>query len=219
MRKRFEEIAPHLFKKKKFSYRQIETYCKQAVKRIYLYRITISATKFNCLKKILSTVEKVIIDECDTTGDFYKNFLIFCKYLKGLNIKTYHNPNENIVISADNRWLTRKYSALEHIELYNKKSIKIDELKIFFQQNRNFRSFATNSTLLLKNLDFFEKTDIKLEMLAIRFDGNHLAVVCDNLNAVYERGVFQQLHWYTERAFNQMAVKFFSIHSELCTRL
>ncbi|XP_055305039.1 uncharacterized protein LOC129569870 [Sitodiplosis mosellana] len=75
----------------------------------------------------------------------------------------------------------------------------------FFKQNPNVRSFATNSAFLTANLDLFRTTDIRLDKLAIRFDGNHFLEICETLKSLHERGAFQRLHWYTKSLPSQVA--------------
>ncbi|XP_055302478.1 uncharacterized protein LOC129568518 [Sitodiplosis mosellana] len=191
-------------------YQTIERHCNQPITEILLGAITISTAKVNCLKKVLQTVERVKIEGCAIHDDFYRNFLKLCTNLKVLCVRTdpcdyLHNPNgDHILIGADNGWLTRKYPTLQHLELSHRNALKIDQLKEFFVQNPNVRSFATNSTLFLENWDLFRMTNIKLDALAVRFDRKQLTEIYDNLNTLHYHGVYQRLHWYAEQVSDEM---------------
>ncbi|XP_055304999.1 uncharacterized protein LOC129569843 [Sitodiplosis mosellana] len=180
-------------------YRNVKSYCNKPIKQIRLGDTILSVAKVNCLKKLLRTVECVKLERCRINGDFYENFLKFCINIKGLHVgSSYHrNPNgDHILIGVDNGWLTRKYPTLEHLEVTRGLARRVDELKIFFEQNPNVRSFATDSTFLEENFDLFRTTKIKLDLLAIWDNSASVTAFRDNLNSLHERGVFQRLHWY-----------------------
>lgn len=184
---------------------RIKSHCTQPIKQIYLEQTTLSIAKVNCLKKVLSTVERVKLDNCKINGNFYEKFLKFCPNLKALCIRTtrYYNPNgDHIVMGINNDWLCEKYPTLERLEIIHIFSSKINQLKTFFVENPNIRSFAINLIFLAANLDLFETDDIKLDVLAIRFDGkvDDLTRLIDKLNSFH---VFKRLH--TNGCTEQMA--------------
>lgn len=191
-------------------YRQIRIYRSQPVKQLSLNKVKLSAEKVNCLKNVLRTVEHLNIDHCELGGNFNENLLQFCNNLKVLCIEMGNrNPKgvNHILIGAEYGWLSLKHSKLERLRLVYRNSAKIDELKTFFIENPNVRSFATNYTFLLENLNVFTTTDIKLDTLAVQFDGkdNNWTALCNNLNALHGRGVFQRLHLYAKETSDQLA--------------
>lgn len=109
-----------------------------------------------------------------------------------------------------NDWLRRKYPTLEHLELAHKQPIKIDELKMFFEQNPNVHSFAIDADLLWTNRCLFLTGDMKLEQFAVYCHCFNCDVRPDMLvnllNRLYERGFYQRLHLYTgSNFFDQIA--------------
>ncbi|XP_055305041.1 uncharacterized protein LOC129569872 [Sitodiplosis mosellana] len=184
-------------------YRHIKAYFNQSIKEIYLVNATLSNAKVNCLKKVLYTVEYVKMDDCTINGNFYKKVLKFCSSLKVLCI---YGCQLGRSTRHPNGWLTRKYPTLQRLEVIQTFTRKVDELKTFFAQNPNVRSFAIDSVSLGKNLDLFKTTDVKLDVLEIRFDGNKdsLTELRDNLNFLHEFGVFQRLHLYTKRVSDKV---------------
>lgn len=176
------------------AYRYIETYCSQPIKQIHLVRTTLSVAKVNCLKKVLLTVECVILDNCTISGGFYQNFLKFCGNIKKLCIHSGHVRNAggyHILIGTDNDWLTRKYPTLEHLDMQHDFTQKIVELKTFFKQNPNVRNFTTYSNFFLENLEFFR--NIKLDKLEIGVESKDRTKICKHLITLHGHGVFHRL--------------------------
>lgn len=192
-------------------YQQVETYCNESVKQIYLEQTILSIAKVNCLKRILCTIEHVTIVNCKIDGDLYEKFLKFCKKLVMLCLRDCHSKYEGVLIGIDNTWSTRKYPTLKSLELSNESSShsniqKLVELKTFFTKNPNVHGFGIDCQHLLKNSDFFDTADIKLDTLGIRYNlsnENYMLELTNYLNALHERNVFQRLHWYTKEAFTQ----------------
>ncbi|XP_055325684.1 uncharacterized protein LOC129579559 [Sitodiplosis mosellana] len=174
-------------------YRQIKSYRNEPIKQIRLGGTTLSVAKVNCLKKLLRTVKCVKLERYSIKGDLYEKFLKFCTNIKTLSVGYCYMRNGN----HNDGWLTRKYPTLQHLEVTGGIARKFDELKTFFEQNPNVRSFAIKSSLLEKNWDMFRTTNIKLDVLAIWFDSANVTTFRDNLNSLHGRGVFQRLHWYS----------------------
>lgn len=186
-------------------FRVVQEHCNPLIKQIHLKCTNLSVAKIKCLEKVLPSVERVIVDDCKLNGDLYKSLLKFCTNLKVLCVVSdsggcNHNPNiSQNMIGKNNNWLTQKYPKLERLKLIQRNGPpKINELKIFFEENPNVRSFTIDSTFFLENYDLFKTTNIKLEMLAIRFNGKDFTTFCDNLNSLHERGIFKRLHLHTE---------------------
>ena len=86
-------------------YRNVETYSNQTIKQIFLFDTVLTDDKVNCLKRILHTVERVVMVRCKISGDFYEKFLKFCTNVKVLCVRPnwWCDPNcDHVLIGTDN---------------------------------------------------------------------------------------------------------------------
>lgn len=142
-------------------YRNIETNSTVSITQLGIFYNHLSRNKIEYLKETLSKLDSLKLYHCSAYGEFYAELLNFCTSLKRLYLglplgkcldyfeKTHFH--DGIMIGTGNDWLLRKYPTLEHLELCQPEPFKINELKSFFDQNPNIRSFGINDTLLLKN--------------------------------------------------------------------
>lgn len=106
--------------------------------------------------------------------------------------------NKPVIIGDNNDWLLRTYPTLEHLELTELYNLDGDELKTFFTQNPNVRTFSTDSHSLWENRETFLACDVTLDKLAVEFTSKDLAdSVINLLTQLFDRGFFKRLHVYS----------------------
>lgn len=181
-----------IYENKDEIFKFIATKCK-VLKQIRFISIVLTPECVQIIKETLQQIETIQIICTDVNESFRQGFLKCCTHLKSLSLRDF-NP-ESIIIGTDNEWLRQKYSTLVHLELDLPNAGIIKELKIFFEQNENIRSFATNVEFLWKNREFFE---VKLDDLAVvgQMNDNIIAL----LNDFHRCRVFKRLYMYNMRA-------------------
>lgn len=142
-------------------------------------------------------------DFIDEKKEFYTSFLQYCTNIKNLCIYERKRPtdifqpkNEHI-IGIDNSWLTRKYPTLESLELVG--GTEINELTTFFELNTNLKRFALTQEMLRPNGNIFINTKLKLDILSIMCFAETFSELRNLLNALYEHGLYKELHLYFPR--------------------
>lgn len=166
--------------------------CK-SLKAIHFMHTTLTARKIRCIKKILEKIETLNIIGGKVNGDLHGALLNRCPNLKCLSIQ-----NVKIKSSFDsvNDWLLKVYPKLKHFELIGYKNLRMNEIKSFFTI-QNIRSFSTNAYLIDHFWTGFKEFDINLDDLTILIEYNErkmIQSICDELNALHDRGFFQRLH-------------------------
>lgn len=163
---------------------------------------------FEYVKKILNSVELLEMSDCIVNGDFYENCLKYCPNLKTICVtRSDRMRDKSIIIGSGNDWLLRKYPKLENLELTDSYKLESNELKIFFTQNPNVRTFSTDSRTLWENRHAFIGADIKLDKLAIdiyqmkTIDTNNQPIcmvdsIHNLLGQLYEKGIYKWLDLY-----------------------
>lgn len=154
-----------------------------------------------CIKNVLSEIEFIELDEYFNRDEFYEKCLCHCPKLKSLSVKRSVKIRDKlIIIGSGNDWLLRKYPTLEHLELTDMYEILGGELKVFFEQNPNVRTFSTDSKSLWDNRDSFLACNANLDQLAVEFRGKEIAItiaVYNLLNELHENGCYKKLHVYS----------------------
>lgn len=169
--------------------------CNQILKQVRFLRMELSDVELNRVEKMLQHAEAVIIDDCTVKPIFYFEFPKMCPNLKRLHVHrtTLHyntskrNANESIF------W---QFPALEHLEWI---STNGDELKIFFEQNPNVRSFTTNANNLWESRDLFLECQVQLDDLSIEMgapteEPQTTGQTFKLLKELHKRGSFKRLH-------------------------
>lgn len=203
------------------AYRFVGENCSNSIKHFRAYG-SLPVGGFKYIEGILKGVEVLEMNECLIGGEFYEDHLKYCPNLKSLNITRSGRIRDNsIIIGNGNEWLLRKYPSIKHFELVEFYGLKRNELKVFFDQNRNIRTFCTDSKGLWENKDSILGSDIKLDTLAVDmyqsklFDSNDQPIsmvdsVYDLLAALHARDFHKYLHLYL-LFVNQLHI------SKLCT--
>lgn len=158
-------------------------------------------------QQLLAQVESIEIDWPLKNCEFH-DFLKNCTRLKHLKLYCHYDED---MIANENEWLRRKYPTVEHIEIndwYYENQSNSFELKSFFEQNPNVRSFSCTPNYLWKNQHWMLASDIKIERLDIKYidsdysDYDGVGLVCNLLKDLHERGFYQRLsihipgRWY-----------------------
>lgn len=219
--------------------RYIESHSEQFESIIHINFESFDLTRagVNCLQQILSKLEIVQFKQCTLQCHFYEAFLKHCTNLQRLYIQ---NDPGTFIECEGNEWLLQRYPMLEHLELFPKKSTKINisELNTFFELNPNCRSFSTSSLLLLRNQDDFMSSTIKLDVLEIKENGHgffndfghlnirdfrnvrdfgdkgrRLSTLFKLLNQLYERGFYKQLHLRMSGIDQKSTDKLINLHA------
>lgn len=206
-----------------------------SMNHIYLVCVySLNKTRIRCIQQVLSKVETVQVRNSTVEGDFYETLLKFCGNLKQLYVQEAdvgHRRSWNNQID-NNKWLLHSYASLEHFELIPKSSYHIPELIPFFERNQSVRSFSTSSTCLWNHKDEFLKSNVKLDILEVKFfstyydvdsddsDFSIMSSICNLLNELYERGFYKRLHFYVPRLNHKCSELLVSVHGleKLCIK-
>lgn len=184
------------------SFRDIAATFK-SLTEIHLVGVRLTAPKIECLKGILEKIEFLKTRDVEIKVDFL-DLLKFCTNLKRLsirNLKTINDSDEpynrSSILAAD--WLCRKYPKLEHFELIDVENFKFIELLEFFKQNRNIRSFSTDTKFLSRFEHLITEADVSLDDLTIVRDCKDELVnqsITIQLNHLHKLGFYKRLHWH-----------------------
>lgn len=175
--------------------RYIETNYSQWLKQIHLISVILPVDlKTASINRVFYNVEILEINKCTLNGDLYENLLEFCPNVKRLCLRY-----SDSVTDMKNRWLTQKYSNIEHLEwLKLKNEMPIDQLYGFFKRNSHIQSFATTASFLWNQRHSFPK-NLELDNLAvmINYSSRSLAyLVLDLLVAFEKSNFYKHLHLY-----------------------
>ncbi|XP_055304997.1 uncharacterized protein LOC129569842 [Sitodiplosis mosellana] len=171
-------------------FQNVEANCGASIKHITL-RLYLSPLKIKCLKGVLQQIEGIRLQNCSIAGEFHDKFLRFCKNLRGLCVSDITGR----MMGNGNDWLLRKYPTLEHFGLATG-AVKIDELKVFFEQNPNIRSFETRADFLWANKEMFMAANaMQLDTLTIfaNYCNKKKHSLYNLLNKLHENGFYKQL--------------------------
>ncbi|XP_055326435.1 uncharacterized protein LOC129580229 [Sitodiplosis mosellana] len=143
----------------------------------------------DCIKDKLDKVETIHFH-----SNNYSAFLSHEDLLTFLpNLKTLHNKR---ACSIQDKWLHNHYPKLERLMLNNPEEILTDTVGIFFDKNPQLQSFQTDHRFLLKNSDTFLKSNMKLDVLSIRYElDDGLNGVCSLLSKLYDNGFYKRLEF------------------------
>lgn len=158
------------------------------LKHLELVGITLTEPRIKCFEHILNELETISMERCrcDIDGGVYENLLKQCKKLKSLKI------GDEFVIAC----LPHKYpETLQRLDILSyDKRFGNDELKIFFELNRNVRNFAINSKCISANRQSLMESNIKLDDLTVKYvsawEFNSI------LSDLHQRGFYHRLHYY-----------------------
>lgn len=155
----------------------------------------------DCVRDILKNVKTLKFIDSKLNGEFHEIFLKHCAHLKRLSVRDIdlNGIQQNAIIGKSNDWLDKTYSSLEHFEVESQRGI--DKVIDFLQNNSNIQRFSTNIDFLAENRDFFLKSKIKLNILAIMHANTNknqtqFDAVVKQLEQLKESGIFQHLHLY-----------------------
>lgn len=179
----------------------------ESIRHIYWVCLQIDCEKVQYLRDIWSKIEYIQINQCTLQGDLYETLLKFCVNLKKINL---HDDLGCISPKENNAWLLRRYPLLEHVHLIPRQAFKIDELKTFFKNHPNIRSFSTSSNFLWENRHELFDSNVKFDTLEIEIwnkyfyfrasdctpDTISLKSICSLLNELHKNGFYKRLHFY-----------------------
>ncbi|XP_055326436.1 uncharacterized protein LOC129580230, partial [Sitodiplosis mosellana] len=155
-----------------------------SIRDISLDWFTMTESMIGCIKEKLNQIEVLHLRYLDMEIHLYEDFLQFCPNLKGLCVYYSHSKDN------DDEWMNRKYPKLQHFRLQKRDDLISHNLRHFFQQNDQLQSFGTNDRFLLTNSDTFINSNLKLDVLNIRYSVGNLEHVCDLLNNLHEIGFY-----------------------------
>lgn len=167
----------------------------KSLTEIYLSFVDLTDTRISRMKEILGQLEtvKLFSPNCSNKKlEFYDAFLRFCTNIKRLFIS---GPNR-----IGYNWLLQKYPTLEHLELICCGDRPTVELKTFFEQNPNVRTFTMDTKMILTNSHILKNTNARWDVLALSFHfPPEYGSFRDQINELYERGLFKEFHIYFYR--------------------
>lgn len=147
---------------------------------------------------VLKNVEAIHLHECEMVGNIFEVISNFCPKLKVIEV-------EDCRTNAD--LFLNHYPMLEHfIYLPLKDEPMINELKVFLERHNQLKQFQTDVRILYTNHDLLINTNIKLDILNVRyikFDHaipQHFDKFIELLNTLLTCGFFKKLsftNWLT----------------------
>lgn len=188
------------------AYQFVGENCTSSIKYFRVYG-ALPEGGFELLKDLLKTVEVFEFNECFLEGEFYENCLKYCPNVNTLSVtRSDRVRDKSTIIGSGNEWLLRKYSKLQNFELTESYKLKTNELKVFFEQNSNIKTFSTDSRTLWENRLSYMDSNAKLEKLTVdvyqtkTFDlNNHPISMIDCiyyfLYELYKRGFYRRLQY------------------------
>lgn len=198
----FERLIPNIVIVEDEDIDYVQRNCK-SLKKIIFDNDDLNGFQTESIKHILEKLEAVEM-MCDLDCSFDDFFLKFCKNLKYLIICYSCSVYENVMIGTENDWLRNKYPLLQYVEFsyYSLCKLKNDEIKIFFENNPNIRTFATDAKYLLENSSMLMETRAQLNVLSIdtknhfRYEltSNDRENLYDLLKELYNLGFYKRLH-------------------------
>lgn len=174
-----------------------------SMKKIYFSVVSINQSKIDCIKQILDNVEAIMLSECTIEDDLYEICLKFCPKLKRLSVVFYEG--------FQNQWLSQTYSSLEYLKLAGEVTFGFHDVKRFFENNPNCKSFWIDARYLMENRHSLSKSglkwcDLTVSMATTYADNmNHYLVLFEEL---YACGIYQRLHLFLNgKEWNQQFFK------------
>lgn len=169
----------------------------KSLTEIHFSFVDLTDTRISRMKEILGQLETVQLFSPNISNkklEFYDAFLQFCTNIKKLFICGPGRIGYN--------WLLRQYPTLEHLELIGCGDRPIVELKTFFKQNANVRTFAMDYEMILTNSHILKNTNARLDILVLStyYQPDH-GSFRDKINELYEQGLFKELHIYFYRIY------------------
>ncbi|XP_055309904.1 uncharacterized protein LOC129573437 [Sitodiplosis mosellana] len=169
-----------------------------SIKHLYIIRFELTLAQIEHIKPILPQLEVLRVQDCRFESDFYGSFVKYCVNLKWLCLENIDLKRpEFLVESVQNHWLHQEYPLLDHFKLTPRSGNKIIELKRFFEQNPNIRSFSISSFCLYENWLSLIDTKANLDVLFVDFNcwpRIYLDSIRDVLNFLHRRGFYKKLH-------------------------
>lgn len=174
----------------------------------------LDVTQFEGMSQILNHIESIEFICPFVNGDFYEDFLKHRTRLKHLMIRNFRAESA-VIIGNGNDWLSQCYPTLEHIGFdYTNRFFVRTELITFFEQNLNVRIFSIGFDFVWKNQEWMLQSNIKIEQLDIfnyyvsyRHNENNFELVCDLLNKLHQRGLYQRLHLYIDQCEQEVVTQ------------
>lgn len=162
----------------------IATNC-QSLKRIaFRFHLAIDEAKIECIKERLARIEDIRFLSMYPTQS-YEKILKHCSNLKIMVICS--------INLMDTAWLHQKYTMLEDIRIHYSHD-KLDDFKIFLEQNPNIRSFSCYAGFLIANEDWLLITNANLDYFnIIGIDGYNANRVFPLLKRLHKRQFFKKL--------------------------
>lgn len=189
------------------AYRHIGLNCGDSIKQLRVYG-SLTPLEFQHIKKILQSVEALEFNDCIIMDEFYENYLKLCPRLKSLSVsRSSKFRDRGTVVGTTNEWLLQSYPTIEHFELTELHDLELNELKVFFEQNPNIRTFSTDAKSLWINRELLKQTKVKFDIFAINIclskiidTSNRLITLKDSiyrlLVELYDFGFYERLHLY-----------------------
>lgn len=174
-----------------------EQYC--SLKTLVLCSIELTDTQIDFIKNVLSNVENLDLKRCTIYGDIYEKFLKYCPKLKCLRLHEILFEPED----TSNQFFQQTYTSLQYIDFstFQIFSITNNELKNFFEQNKDLKHFGISNHFLWTNRELFIESNAHLDSFCIRTEvSDEMAELpavefVNLLKVLYERGFFKSLHF------------------------
>lgn len=166
------------------------------IKQLTIHSIQLNSADAGGIKRVLSQLEILQLNNVDVNGDFYEIILKHCPHLKHLDIIT----RSNTIIGTGNEWLLRQYPMLKHFEIHvgreHRPSLQYAaELSTFFQLNSQIRIFSVNFEYLGWIKHILLELSVKFDRLVV-YAPEYLQSICNLTNDLYEHGIYERLHLY-----------------------
>lgn len=171
-----------------------KAYTFSSLKTLQFQMGDLNATQFEYAQNFLKNIENIELGDCELSGNIFERLAKECPKLKYLSVSCY-----GIKKTAFNELFLQNYPQLEHLQFRYERT-RMKKLKNFLEKHSKLKHFSTNSNFLWANRDMINKTNVRLDMLAINDD---LRLVkfefVDFLKKLHDRGFYKSLyftcHW------------------------
>lgn len=156
--------------------------------KIWLTSHSILETCIGCIQNLLPNIEEIHIYHGQIGYLHIESLLENCS-----NLKLLHFTGCNL--ERQRPYEFRKCPNLQHIRLTDCGS-GFDDMRSFFQEFPNIRSFETDELLLLKNAQLILSSNATLDRLTVHYDFSRAdkLEITALLKQIHERGFYKRLH-------------------------
>lgn len=173
---------------KLYQFKYVEANCKSLEEISFHGTMSeIYEDKIECIKEKLANKIKSINLYDETPNGFYAKLFSICSNIKSISIQNFN--------SIETTWMHQKYPTLEHLDISRSCTWRrIEDFKIFFEQNPNIRSFGCDVEFLVENEDWLLTANTTFENIFIVFMTSMSAKRVHSLvGKLHERGFYKKL--------------------------